>query len=77
MDKEQIKIKLFVLKADEFEKQVNDWLLQHPNIEILHRYVNNDWVSHTGVSGLGTITTAMITAIVEYKEAKEKPADYR
>ena len=53
MSKEQIKIKLFVLKADEFEKQVNDWLSQHPNIEILHRYVNNDWVSHTGASGLG------------------------
>ena len=68
MSKEQIKIKLFVLKADEFEKQVNDWLSQHPNIEILHRYINNDWVSHTGVSGLGTITTAMITAIVEYTE---------
>lgn len=50
MSKEQIKIKLFVLKADEFEKQVNNWLSQHPNIEILHRYVNNDWVSHTGVS---------------------------
>lgn len=68
MDKEQIKIKLFVLKASEFEKQVNDWLLQHPNIEILHRYVNNDWVSHTDVSGLETIKTAMITAIVEYTE---------
>lgn len=71
MDKEQTKIKLFVLKADDFEDQVNDWLSQHPNIVILHRYVNNDWVSHTGVSGLGTIKTAMITAIVEYKEAKE------
>lgn len=70
MSKEQIKIKLFVLKANEFEKQVNDWLSQHPNIEILHRYVNNDWVSHTGASGLGTITTAMITAIVEYTEKK-------
>ena len=70
MDKGQIKIKLFVLRADEFEKQVNDWLSQHPNIEILHRYVNNDWVPHTGASGLGTITTAIITAIVEYTEEK-------
>ncbi|ATO52467.1 hypothetical protein LA20531_01600 [Lactobacillus amylovorus DSM 20531] len=70
MDKEQIKIKIFVLKADDFEDQVNDWFSRHPNIKILHRYVNNDWVSHTGVSGLGTITTAMITAIVEYIEEK-------
>ncbi|MBC9722965.1 MAG: hypothetical protein H9W82_17345 [Lactobacillus sp.] len=77
MDKEQIKIKLFVLRADDFEDQVNDWLSQHPNIEILHQYVNNDWVSHIGVSGLGRVTTDMITAIVEYKEAKEKPVGYR
>lgn len=64
------KIKLFVLKANDFEDQVNDWLSQHPNIEILHQYVNNDWVSHTSASGIRTITTDIITAIVEYKKAR-------
>lgn len=64
------KIKLFVLRANDFEGQVNDWLSQHPNIEILHQYVNNDWVSHTGVSGIGTTTTDIITAIFEYKKAR-------
>lgn len=36
------KIKLFVLSADDFEDQMNNWFSQHPNIKILHQYVNND-----------------------------------
>lgn len=66
------KIKLFVLSADDFEDQMNNWFSQHPNIKILHQYVNNDWVSHLDSSGIRQIATDMITAIVEYEEAKEK-----
>lgn len=43
-----MKIKTFYGRPKNFEKRVNSWLEQHPNIEIKDRYFSKDWESTNG-----------------------------
>ena len=72
MDKEQMKIKLFVLKADEFEKQVNDWLLQHPNIEMMvDGGINEDTIEFVKIADI-VVSGSYITKSKNYQDQIDK-----